>query len=82
MSTLSGFFILISICFFIVFLIYNLNSKWAFRVACILILLDPIVNFLRIADLDKDISLLGMLFFTMGFFLVILNRDISIWQSR
>ncbi|MFX1285673.1 MAG: hypothetical protein ACFFB5_18680 [Promethearchaeota archaeon] len=77
MSELSIFFFLVSICYILIFWYYKLRYKWAFITASLLLLADPVVNYLSIPILKDELSLLGVLFFIIGFTLVILYHGTS-----
>lgn len=76
MSALSLFVFIIGIFWFTVFWFLKINSKWAFLVACMMLLTDPLFLFFRIPILNNEINMLGLLFFTIGFILIFFNRDI------
>ncbi|UCE15098.1 MAG: hypothetical protein JSV04_07930 [Candidatus Heimdallarchaeota archaeon] len=82
MSALSLFIFSVGAFWFIVFWFFRLNPKWALLAACIFLIFDPIFLFLRIPVLNNEINMLGVLFFTAGCILILLNRNVPTNSSQ
>jgi hypothetical protein len=75
MNDLIGFFIIISIFYLAFFLYFKIEYKWSFLSAFFLFILDIFTNFLQIPEFNSDISFLGILFFIIGWLLVLLDLN-------